>query len=1090
MKRFLKIMFALAIGFAAVACHQEDILPDQPIAPEQSGDMVSISFDVVIPDEIKVDTRAVDPDGRGIQTLHIFCFNAEGLFISEQQAEYVGQQNALSGTFDAQIPNNTRIMHFVANQNMSHFDDVEATFRGHSEDDLLSILEGSSGMMIYWARVEVPASYVNGEQVKQWITTQTNSTEAGGKGKPIVMLRNQARVTVASSGATADSDGKLWGGTYFQVTGFTVCNSQAFGTVAPFHSTYGFPTYTSDDFTPEYGLEAGSLAKWVEVSNVTLPQNMDKLSDIVEVDTSIETFIFETENSGADPVSVIIRGKNVVEGVADGADKYYRVTLTNVDGEQVLIRRNHHYEINIVGNLDYGVATFAEALEAPATNNIWLSISDEVKSVQDANFKLAVDKTRVVFDATEVLTTPATTLTFTVEALGSSNVEAADVSVSWVEDDQDVSSTYNNRLYPTTDNSSAFNFAIAADGKSATGTVDITLNKLADDSPKNVLRGTLLVKYGRLQRTIKVVTVKTQSFTPAWVSTEVYGGLASGRENIEVIFNIPDDCPEELFPMNVLISANDMDIRSAAGQVLPLVRLGEEGYGEEFEIDMDGDGVPESSDFGYKYVYTVNEPGVQRVYFENILQASDTDTEYVTLEAEHFERLTKIVTFSDLQKYITIDGLQSFSYVPDGSTSVAENILYKLIPQKRGAKVELEVAVKDEGNGDAAVDLVDGDEFLLYSSNLDHDTSHANLELEFKAYDESNWGSGGRIFGFYLLQPEGTDPEYSDGKFNLYMKTNKAKSAEPVRLASNQGGSTSVKDPSATYAGQQFRSVVFELASYRPFRFGAQVKGAGATEFAGNYIDDENPSAGETASPNTPAEEIDNIEFAYGPGEEVEIAFDLTSFKAHDNNSVDPFGEVFEVYIEADMLELAANATFDAATVGGQKKLEQLSDGRFVYRVDADRATEATFGTAQALTGEKVANERRVLKFKTTEAVSAGEIVISANEEQVVYHSKTFNVVNKPISGDITYGADAANQTAVPVNQFVSFALVKNGSRIGSMTVTQAGKYELRLRKEYQFNWSGDSIELYTSIGGEYYRAEFTDVQTLIANPTIKMIKQ
>ena len=33
MKSLLKIMFALAIGFASVACHQEDILPEQPITP-------------------------------------------------------------------------------------------------------------------------------------------------------------------------------------------------------------------------------------------------------------------------------------------------------------------------------------------------------------------------------------------------------------------------------------------------------------------------------------------------------------------------------------------------------------------------------------------------------------------------------------------------------------------------------------------------------------------------------------------------------------------------------------------------------------------------------------------------------------------------------------------------------------------------------------------------------------------------------------------------------------------------------------------------------------------------------------------------
>ena len=60
MKRFLKIMFALAVGFASVACHQEDIIPDQPALPEDNGQSVNISFGVTIPDEIEVKTRSID----------------------------------------------------------------------------------------------------------------------------------------------------------------------------------------------------------------------------------------------------------------------------------------------------------------------------------------------------------------------------------------------------------------------------------------------------------------------------------------------------------------------------------------------------------------------------------------------------------------------------------------------------------------------------------------------------------------------------------------------------------------------------------------------------------------------------------------------------------------------------------------------------------------------------------------------------------------------------------------------------------------------------------------------------------------------
>jgi hypothetical protein len=57
--------------------------------------------------------------------------------------------------------------------------------------------------------------------------------------------------------------------------------------------------------------------------------------------------------------------------------------------------------------------------------------------------------------------------------------------------------------------------------------------------------------------------------------------------------------------------------------------------------------------------------------------------------------------------------------------------------------------------------------------------------------------------------------------------------------------------------------------------------------------------------------------------------------------------------------------------------------------------------------------------------------------------------------------------------------------------VTAAGKYELRLRKEYDFDWAGDDpVELYTSIGGEYYMAEFANVKALFDAPEVKLIKQ
>lgn len=54
------------------------------------------------------------------------------------------------------------------------------------------------------------------------------------------------------------------------------------------------------------------------------------------------------------------------------------------------------------------------------------------------------------------------------------------------------------------------------------GSIVISLLPLGNNEK---LEGTLLVKKGRLQRKIKVITVKRQAFTPSWVGTQVYGKI-------------------------------------------------------------------------------------------------------------------------------------------------------------------------------------------------------------------------------------------------------------------------------------------------------------------------------------------------------------------------------------------------------------------------------------------------------------------------------------------------------------------------------------------------------------------------------------
>lgn len=1120
MKRFfINIMLVALAATTMVACHNDAAIDNPQPEKEQveaDGSLVNIKLGVKIPDPIKVATRAVDPDGNGIQTMTLFCFNGEGLLISTATATLAPDpndpDNEAGGILDADIPNTTRVLHLLANQNMSQF--KEDDFRNLSEDQAIANLEGSSGMMIYWARVEIPEKVVGSAGILEWITVMTNPSNEyydpkgkniQGQNQPIIMIRNQAKVMV-DAGGTAEDVEKDWEGTSFKVEGFTVVNTQAFGTAAPYHTTYGYPTYACTStynpdtfsFTPSFGLTTGSTANWRDENYVNLPRKSDKFSNITDVATVAETYVFETENSSADPVSVIIKGQNIVGGTAQ-ATKYYRVTLTDSEGEQVLVRRNHLYTVNIKGNLLYGVDTFGEALDAPATNNVWLSISDEVKSVQNGDYKLTVDQTSVVLDEVEwaaINSSPKQiTLGFSVEALGSSAIDANDLSISWV-GSQDIS---NSNL------TGAGEVEFTISGQTATGKIFVPLNGFGETVTNEKYEGTVLVKYGHLQRKIKVIVVKVQDFIPTWVTAQVYTQAGtSGAEveaaNATLVFTIPEECPAELFPMQVLISTNELDVRSSTGQVLPIIRQGEEGYGEDNGI-------------GYKYIYEVTEPGEQFVYLRSILNQTAGASTNVKIEAVHFNPVTKLVVYADHQRAITVTNLSSEGSFAD-ATLESDKIYYVYLPQKRYAPWTIDLQMIELGTYNP-VSVSQFDEFLLYSKNLD---AYADGEIDrvkallpndpwlaqsgyfpcqFTTIDEDKWSTGGRVHAFiprYQYWKLTNEDGYTDYKnhFSVYMKTNKAQSAEIIRVSSNQLEAQAAfktrefydkvswtdvyeenTDPTYLYKNKgtvtpfDYRSMVFELRNYPAFRFAAQVDGVPTYNSAdlSNLSDDE-----ETKTP---------VQIGYAPGTEVNVAFDVTSFieKEDDGTTdaeVDPFGADFDIFIQTPGLVL----------VDGQNvAISQVDNtGLYKYIVNADRTTEAGAWSTTALQSGK-AGERKVITFKTKDIVTEGDIVIYTDPDQVSYKSKTFNVTNAPITGSITYAG-----AAVPAGQFISFSREIDGSRIGSLTVTEDGKYQLRLRKEYEFTWDQtDPVKLYAKIGEKYYVATYANLKALANAPDINL---
>lgn len=1028
-----RIMAMAAIAVLLVSCRQDEWFEPSPVAREG---YVALRFSADIPAMEKVTTRAVDPDGGGVQDMTLFCFDSYGLFITTVTAD-VSPSSVSTGVFQAEVPENTRTVHFVANQVMTEFQ--QDHFRNKSESEVMALLEGSSGRMIYWARFA--CDNTNEEMKKKSIADQMTSA-----GNSIKMLRNHAKVSVLNPKENG----------HFIVTGFAVYNTSAFGTVAPFHPEKGF-NFTEDDWTAD--------------DFVTLPSNNAKLSDITDVTINTEQYIFECENRADDPVSIILRGHNNGES----EDLYYRVMLVNDNGDQILIRRNHQYQLNITGKLSFGQATFAEALEAAATNNVWIFISDKVNEVEDDKYVLSVSQTDHVLGAEHA--NDIYTISYTIKGKGEASITSTDkAEVTWINNDVARQDIVNN-------------FVV----KNGVGEGSVTISLLPMGNNQK-LEGTLLVKHGRLQRKVKVILVKEQSFAPSWVGTQIYGGMnqqdpTKDRSHVTVMFTVPETTPAELFPMKVYISVGGLDIRPESGMKLTVVREGDNDW------HSSGDITPEPD---YKYLYVVEQPGVQRVYFENILSQQEGYTGTLHIEAKHFETMQRTFTYSASRKSITVEGLKAYNAIGGGIEGYPDDelILYRLVPQKKNAHVQFDLQLRDKVGDDVSEDkkgdpfnAESQDEFMLYSRYLDFYTDEEIGQAGVDRFDclfytdasdawwRKNNPNGGRMLMFKPRKDIINKPDGQTGKYSVYMKSNRPKSAEVIRIASNRSGIEAVLKEDAlsdgTYAGNTYRSVTFELANYNPFRFGARLNHDN-TDWKGEEPDREsNPVA------DVP-ELLTSLEWPYEPGKQVDIAIDITSFAGTDGKSVDPFGEAFEVYIDAPMLELGSNPNLNG-------KLSEVSPGRFVYKVDADREKERTyFRNSEVINKDNTpgttvnqSGERKTLHFTTKSIVSAGDITISSNKEQVVFYSKTFRIINSPISGNIYYTDGSGNQQPIPASAFVAFERVSNSSRIGSVTIAANGRYELRLRKEYSFNWNTNPVKFHYEVNGAVYSCTYNSLAEL-----------
>lgn len=843
MKKSILLYCLFTVFCLLGGCRQDDL-----VSLERNSGEIELAFRLEVPDMQEVSTRNVDLDGYGIQSLTLLCFDRDGSYLSRVEVKPEDLEvsgDMLSGTLKkSSVPGQTQIVHFVVNHNFNNFKDGENISR--HESSILQGLLSTSSKVVYWGRV---SSVVNNEDG----TVSDGNLSETLKGKTVALYRNMAKITVEQgtvdyNNGTVDITGFA---VPFEVTGMAFCNGYAYGTIAPYNQDTKAFDWTPDKFT------------------VTLPSDLRRVSvDEVYSSQNIE-YVFENENPEANQAYVVIRGRNTASDATEKEDLYYRILLLDPKTQEPYpVVRNYNYRIIITGELRGGVSTFEEVQSAPFVNNVWISIGQNIPSVSDGTVTLSVEKTFVVNKFSENAPGRAETVNFTCTGIPAGERPV----VSWVTNN--VSSTQN---FTYADGGQAIGtFTLDAAGN---GTVTMQLLPLGSGNTRR--SGELMIKYGKLQRTIKLLTVTDFNFDPCWASTNVDAGQAGTDKGEEVIlmFSIPEDFPEELLPLDVLISADHLDANSTQG--LRVI------YQQDY-VDENGNLMAEwgeDNGLGYKYVYKVTKEAVeqarmQRLYLRTML-TPESESGDITIENQYFKKLTKTFTFAENPAgTIKVDNVLH----DDGY-----NVDYVLVPAKKNEQFFIEFTLEGGIN--------EYNRFLIFTEYLDPYTDDELTELGIQPDGKiseytGETGSSGRVLLYEPIQGMGTTNPDGSLTLKAYMKTNTARFDETIRLATanaqNVGG-----EPI------NYRGTTFNLAPYRPFAFDMKIEGK-----------------------DSPAE------LEYGRvGTSVELSFELQSLSGV--SDVSPVGREFQCYIDAPMLELPENHNNPQLKKEGE---------RFVYTVHKDQS--------------------------------------------------------------------------------------------------------------------------------------------------------
>lgn len=564
---------------------------------------VALQLSVSVPDAKVVTTRDIDPDGLGIKTLYLFCFDGYGSYIGRCDASHIqlvsGENGNYAYTFDVTVPSSTRRIHFLSNV---YLDDINAV-PGMSETTLIPSIVSASGLMAYWGRVAVT-------------DLESNNFPS------IVLYRNQAQVCW-----------EVGSGVGLHVFGYAVCNRRAWGTIAPFN-----PHAEKDEDKFNYSLDAPYVTEPAADYQVLSTDATDVTVQGDEAQGDPH-YIFENPNTLDAPVYAVM-----LIGETKESAKYYKIMFVDGNKNLLPIYRNFKYviRINSAPPESMGYTTFDEAKEGIAANNAWVSVDPEIPELSDGTHTLNIlnGTTQIFNEGGEQ------TIDFTYDG------NSEDVSVSWLDNDGTLSSV-TPQLSSTGNNTYTITMNLAQPKEDPvigtlllragvfTRQIKVYLMKPFEFKPVWVSTGVPMKKDERLSMTFVIPDNYPSELFP--ITCKIATNTMNANDDLEV-------------QLPVIIEDCEYHIETEDGEPKEPNRTANWGY--KFVYTATRPGIQEV--FFTLNVSEGNDPEgtVEYVGSSCPYLTEKQNHAHVFLEAENFRDEEKVVLFQSGSKdmYITMDG--------------------------------------------------------------------------------------------------------------------------------------------------------------------------------------------------------------------------------------------------------------------------------------------------------------------------------------------------------------------------------------------------------------------------------------------------